>query len=113
MVQKRGRGRPIKSEIRQNIIDILHVLGSGYGYDVYKIYQEIFPKVTMRSIYYHLKKGTQTNEFKISEIKKEKGHFSWGGEVEKTYYALGPNAQPRDNERIKFATKKLKKFESE
>ncbi|MBL7055491.1 hypothetical protein ISS07_01105 [Candidatus Woesearchaeota archaeon] len=96
-----ARGRPTKSEIRQNIIELLYFMKEGYGYHIYKAYVAIFPKVTMRSIYYHLKKGITLGEFKISKIEKEKGEFSWGGEVEKTYYALGEQAKPSVDERVK------------
>jgi len=51
------KGRPVKSEIRQNIVEILYFMKQGYGYEIYKVYVAIFPKVTMRSIYYHLRKG--------------------------------------------------------
>ena len=67
------RGRPIKSQIRQNIIEILYFLKEGYAYQVYKIYRDVFPKVTMRSIYYHLNKGKSLGEFEISKVEKEKG----------------------------------------
>ncbi|RME77992.1 hypothetical protein D6774_02500 [Candidatus Woesearchaeota archaeon] len=73
----------------------------GYAYEIYKVYRDIFPPVTMRSIYYHLKKGVSTGEFIIKEIRKEKGDFSWGGEVEKIYYSLGPNAKPTMQEKVK------------
>lgn len=96
-----GRGRPIKSEIRQNIVEILYFMKEGYGYDIYKNYIAIFPKVTMRSIYYHLKKGTALVEFKVSRIGKEKGDYSWGPEAEKIYYSLGQNAKPTGNEKVK------------
>ncbi|MEA3430675.1 MAG: hypothetical protein U9R08_05360 [Nanoarchaeota archaeon] len=95
------RGRPVKSQIRQNIVEILYFLGNGYGYDIYKIYRDIFPKVTMRSIYYHLKKGIETGEVKIKTVKSEKGEYSWGGEAEKTYYALGEKAIPKMDNRVK------------
>ena len=95
------RGRPVKSEIRQNMVEILFYLKKTYGYDIYKVYIKIFPKVTLRSIYYHLKKGVALGELKIDSVEKEKGEFSWGGEVEKTYYALGENAKPTGNERVK------------
>ena len=95
------KGRPIKSEIRQNMIEILHFIHKAYGYEIYKTYVLIFPKVTMRSIYYHLKKGLSLGEFVVSKIEKEKGDYSWGGEAEKIYYALGPNAKPSGNDRVK------------
>lgn len=96
-----SRGRPLKSEIRQNIIEILYFMKKGYGYDIFKAYSQIFPKVTMRSIYYHLNKGSETGEFKVHEIKKEKGEYSWGSEAEKIFYALGKNASPKINLRVK------------
>ena len=65
-----GRGRPVKSQIRQNILEILHYLGKGYGYQISKVYNEIFPRVTQRVIYYHLKKGMQTKEISMIELKK-------------------------------------------
>ena len=95
------RGRPIRSEIRQNIIEILYFMKEGYGYEIYKAYIAIFPKVTMRSIYYHLKKGLALGEFKVSKVEREKGEYSWGGEAEKTYYGLGEKANASGNEKVK------------
>jgi len=95
------RGRPIKSEIRQNIVEILFFMKKGYGYEIYKAYVALFPKVTMRSIYYHLKKGVDLNEFKVEKIEKEKGDYSWGGEAEKIYYALDDKAKPVGNDKVK------------
>ncbi len=101
-----GRGRPVKSAIRQNIVEILNVKGDMYGYDIYRVYREIFPSITLRSIYYHLKKGVSTGEFIVKEVRKEKGNFSWGGETEKTYYALGPKAMPKGDNNVKDFFKK-------
>ncbi len=101
-----GRGRPVKSSIRQNIVEILNVNDSLYGYDIYRIYREVFPQVTLRSIYYHLKKGVSTGEFIVKEVKREKGDFSWGTETEKIYYSLGPKAQPKGDQRVKDHFKK-------
>jgi hypothetical protein len=95
------RGRPVKSEIRQNVVDILHYMKKGYGYDIYRTYVKVFPRCTLEVIYYHLKKGVSLGEFTIQQVKQEQGNFSWGPMVEKTYYALGPNAKPRVNERIR------------
>jgi hypothetical protein len=103
------RGRPVRSEIRQNIIEILFYLGKGYGYQICKLYQEIFPEVTQRSIYYHLKKGTQTKEININKVVEETGDFSWGNSVEKIYYELGDNAEPKGEKRVKKFLKKLGK----
>lgn len=98
---KRSKGRPVRSAIRTNIVEILHHGKKMYGYDVYKAYVNIFPRVTMRSVYYNLRKGLDTGEFEIESIKMEKGDYSWGGQAEKTYYKLGPNARAMGNQRVK------------
>ena len=102
------KGRPVKSEIRENMIEILFYIKEGYGYEIYKAYVAIFPKVTMRSIYYHLKKGLSLKEFKVSKVEKEKGDYSWGPEAEKTYYSLGENAKPVGNEKAREYFEKKK-----
>ena len=108
------RGRPVKSEIRQNIIEIVYFLKKGYGYDIYRHYKEIFPAVTMRVIYYHLKKGVDVGEFKINQVIKEEGDFSWGSTVEKTYYELGENAKPIMDNRVKeYFDKKVEQDKTE
>jgi hypothetical protein len=101
LVKNIARGRPSKSRIRQNIIEILFYLGEGYGYQLSKLYQEIFSQVTQRSIYYQLRKGLQTKEIAIHEIKKELGDISWATSVEKVVYTLGPDADPKGSTRIK------------
>ncbi len=103
------RGRPVKSQIRQNVIEILYYLGKGYGYQIAKIYNEIFPQVTQRSVYYHLKKGVLTKEIEIHKIEQEKGDFSWGQIVEKKYYCLGGKAEPKGEEKVKEFLKKIGK----
>jgi len=95
------RGRPTKSEIRQNMVEILAVKGQAYGYELAKIYNTIFPQCTRENVYYHLRKGVVLGEFIVKEIKEERGEYSWGPVVEKKYYALGPNAKPQGNERVK------------
>lgn len=108
-MEKKSRGRPIKSDIRQNMVDLLAYSGPTYGYEIYKHYIELFPRVTMRSIYYHLAKGLTIKEFKVDKVKKEKGDYSWGSDAEKIYYALGEKAEPKDSVRIKNYFSKLKK----
>ena len=103
-----AKGRPVKSEIRKNIVEILYFMKEGYGYEIYKAYVAIFPKVTMRSIYYHLRKGVDLNEFKVSKVEKEKGEYSWGPEAEKIYYSLENNAKPVGNEKAKEYFEKKK-----
>ena len=97
------RGRPAKSEIRQNVVDILGYMNHGYGYEIYKVYLEVFPKCTLEVLYYHLRKGVSLGEFEILKIKQEKGRYSWGPVVEKKYYKLGAKAVPRKNQLIKKA----------
>ena len=93
--------RLVGSIVRQNIVEILYFMKKGYGYEIHKIYLEIFPKISQRLVYYHLKKGLATNEFNNFDIKKEKGSYSWGEIVEKTYYCLGNKASPKVDSRIK------------
>ncbi len=95
------RGRPTGSSIRQNILEILYHLGRGYGYEIAKIYNGIFPQVTQRSIYYHLRKGLQTGEIAVHKVEREKGSFSWGDSVEKTYYMLSSMATPQGKAQVK------------
>lgn len=97
------------SAIRQNIVEILFFMKKGYGYDIFKAYAQIFPKPTLRVIYYHLKKGVELGEFKVSEIKQEKGDYSWGPQAEKIYYVLGPSAKPTSSLRVKKYFEKKKK----
>ena len=101
------RGRPILSEIRQNIIDILYFAGKLHGYEVYKVYLQLFPKCVQKSIYYNLKKGAALGEFEIEEIKQEQGNYSWGDSAKKVYYKVGKKAKPRINKKVKeFFSKK-------
>jgi hypothetical protein len=103
-----ARGRPVQSEIRQNIIDLLFVSGKMHGYDIYKHYLVLFPRCAQKSVYYNLKKGAALGEFEVEEIKEEKGDFSWGDSAKKVYYKLGKKASPRINKKIKeyFSKKK-------
>lgn len=103
------RGRPVGSKIRQNIIDMLYFLKQGYGYEIAEIYNQIFPKVTKRSIYYNLNRGTALGEFKILKIVKEEGDYSWGREAEKIYYTLGKNAKAKLLKKIKKRIDEIKK----
>lgn len=106
------RGRPIGSEIRQNIIELLFHMDKACGYNLYKIYCQIFPKCTQEVVYYHLRKGVLTNEFELEEVKQEKGTYSWGSTVEKKYYKLGHKADPKGDERVKNYFDSIKAFQS-
>ena len=101
-----ARGRPVFSQVRQNMIEIIAVKGKAYGYEIFKAYKDIFPAVTLRLMYYHLKKGVELGEFRLEKVVKEKGSFSWGGEVEKSYYSLGPKAEPKGDARVKKSIQK-------
>jgi len=83
------------------MIEILSHLGSAYGYQIYKVYKDLFPAVTLRLIYYHLRKGTELGEFEVAEVKKTKGEYSWGPEAEKIYYKLGAKAKPTADVNVK------------
>lgn len=108
MVNLVKKGRPIGSNIRQNLIDLLFVKGKAFGYELSKSYNKIFPKCTSRVIYYHLNKGVILGEFKVNKIVKEEGQFSWGSTVERIYYQLGEKAAPKDNEQVKLWLKEKK-----
>ncbi len=95
------RGRPLGSAVRQNIIEILAVAGELHGYEVYRVYKKLFPAVTLRAIYYHLKKGAATGELRVVGIRKQAGAYSWGGEVERIYYALGEQAVVKGNGKVR------------
>lgn len=95
-----ARGRPVGSEVRQHILDILFFLKAAYGYEIYKHYIQLFPKITLRLIYYHLRKGLDLDELSIDEIRQENGEYSWGKQAEKIYYSLGPQANPQPSQEV-------------
>lgn len=96
-----ARGRPVRSEIRQHIVDILHNMGKAYGYEIYKVYRQIFPKISLRTVYYHLQKGLDMGIFKVEEIQREEGDYSWGGTTERKYYSLASEAKPSGDHRVR------------
>ena len=103
------RGKRHGSQIRNNIIEILYFMKQGHGYSIYKIYRNLYPKATMRSVYYDLKAGERLGEFVIKGIENERGEYSWGAQAEKVYYSLGPNARPKGEFKVKeyFEREKL------
>ena len=101
-----ARGRPNGSQIRQNVIEILAVSGPLHGYRLSKLYNEIFAPVTQRSVYYHLRKGVLTKEIVVDKVVQEKGEYSWGSVVEKTYYDLGPEARVNGSDRVRNVLKR-------
>lgn len=101
------RGRPLHSEIRQHLVEILAVSGPAYGYQLHKWYCEIFPACTRENVYYNLKKGLELGVFDIAEVRQEKGDYSWGKVVEKKYYKVGPKAEPRGDAKVKDFFEKM------
>ena len=95
------RGRPAESQIRNNIAELLFALGEAYGYDLYKVYLKVFGRVSLRSVYYHLNKGKELGEFRVSGVKIIEGDYSWGTGVKRILYSLGDNAKPKANVEIK------------
>jgi DNA-binding PadR family transcriptional regulator len=85
---KQPPGRPTGSIVRNNIIGLLSREGPMHGYELYQKYIEEYPQVTMRLIYYHLKKGVSLGELKIHKIEKKKGEYSWGTEVQNIVYTV-------------------------
>lgn len=95
------RGRPTNSQIRKNLVDLLYFLRQGYGYQLYKKYLSVFDqKVNIRSIYYHLNKGVELGEFQVSTVEEVSGDYSWGDQVKRVVFSLGPNASPRNSPEI-------------
>jgi hypothetical protein len=89
--------------------EIIAAMKKAYGYEIFAAYRELFPKVTLRLIYYHLKKGVSLGEFKVHKVVAEKGNYSWGPEAEKIYYSLGAEAKLKGDPRVqKYFEKKRK-----
>ena len=101
------RGRLPGSVIRDNIVDLLNVLGESHGYDIYRHYKKLFATASLRSIYYHLKKGTELGVFEFTGVEKVEGDFSWGSGVERRKFKLGANARPKAEAKLKESVKKL------
>jgi hypothetical protein len=108
-----ARGRPLKTELREKIASILNQVGQSYGYEIYKRYQDVFGKISLRNLYYNIKKGTQLGEFIIIDIRQEIGNFTWGGATQHIYYTLGPYARLyQTTERQRELLAKLPKTDS-
>ena len=95
-----SRGRPLGSEVRRNIIDILKHMGKAYGYQIHKVYKEIFTPVTLRTIYYHLNKAQKLGLVKVENIQTTDGSYSWGTTAVKRFYSLTNKANPRNNKSV-------------
>ena len=102
------RGRPAGSPVRQNITELLSQFGELHGYEAYKHYVRLFPKVSMRAIYYSLRNGVKKVHFKIAKVEKLAGSYSWGPEAQRVYYALGEAAKPAGDIRVRKYFDELK-----
>ncbi len=76
--------------MRKRIGVLLDKINYSYGYEIYKLYKELFGDTKIRNVYYNLKKGVIEGEFVLIEVKKEFGNYTWGGETERVYYTTGP-----------------------
>jgi len=103
------RGREVGSQIRDNLIELLYFIGESYGYDLYKVYLKVYGRVSLRSVYYHLNKGKELGEFKVSGVKIIEGDYSWGTGVKRILYSLGDNARPKASVEIKQKIDTLQK----
>ncbi|MBI2041124.1 MAG: hypothetical protein HYT16_03395 [DPANN group archaeon] len=105
MIDMGKRGRLPGSQIRDNLIEILNVLGEAHGYELYKHYRKLFGVCSLRSVYYHLKKGAELGVFEHKGIEKLQGDFSWGSTVERRKFALGSAAKPKQEAKVRAALK--------
>jgi len=105
--KQKGRGRPTKSLIRDRMQQIVDALGKAYGYEVYKIYTKVFETVSIRSMYYHFKRGVELGEFVGAGQKQEKGPYTWGRESTHIYYSLGDAASHKANTELQKQVKEL------
>jgi hypothetical protein len=94
------KGRPLGSNVRDRIINILYQYRNLHGYGIHKVYEDIFGDVSRRLIYYHLDKGVEIGSVELAGTKEEEGNYSWGDTVQQKHYRLGPNAEPSYDERI-------------
>lgn len=91
------RGRKPGSVIRQNVVEILAHMKSAYAYQISKVYMRVYPKVEIRSIYYHLRKGLALREFSIDKVKTASSPDGTG----QIFYTLGPDAKPKGDPKVK------------
>jgi len=99
------RGRPRKSLIRERMQTIVDALGVTYGYEIYKVYQDAYTSVDLRSMYYHLRKGLVLEEFEEVGVQEVKGEFTWGDTSIRKYYILGPAAKERADDGLHIVVK--------
>ena len=96
-----GRGRPKGSRTRDHVGEILSVIERGTGYDVYRIFRDVYGPITSRAIYYNLHQGVLLDQFEYDGVTVESGEYSWGGKAEKKYYKPGRKAKHAVDDELK------------
>jgi hypothetical protein len=86
--------RKAGSPIRTNIICILAALKKANGYQIYKVYKQLYAPCSLRVIYYHLQRGVQYGLFVIDSVVETKGSYSWGTTSQQAFYRLEPSVKP-------------------
>jgi len=99
------RGRIVGSVIRDNIVELLYFMEKSHAYELAKTYKKVFGPISIRSVYYNLKKGLELNVFEVRDIQKVEGNFSWGT----TAHGLTNNAAPKADPKLKEILTKLGK----
>ncbi len=103
-------GRPSKSVVRDNLMELLFVFGKLTAYDAHKHYIKLFAKTSRRNVYYQLQKGCDTGLFDKEQV-TEKGDYSWGTESKKVYYTLKTKEGLQLNKNIVDYYKNYKKLQ--
>ncbi|MBS3064184.1 MAG: hypothetical protein J4472_00015 [DPANN group archaeon] len=101
------RGRVVGSVIRDNIIELLYCMEKSHAYELAKTYKKVFGPISIRSVYYNLKKGLEIGVFEVKEIQKVEGNFSWGTTAQRICYGLTNKAAPKADPKLKDILNKL------
>lgn len=102
-------GRPPRSIVREQLAELLFIIGKLSAYDAHKHYIHIFGVATQRNIYYQLRRGVELGIFRVEDVVEEKGEYSWGDTTRKIYYSLTSQAQPQLNTKVKIYVDSLDK----
>ena len=85
------KGRPTRSIIRDNLINLIKTNPGLAGYDYFKLYLSYYPKCTLRSIYYHLDKAVSLGDLTYS-VDETKRSISGQNKI----YSPGSSVTPKD-----------------
>ena len=82
-----------------------------YGYEIYKVYKEVYGDVLLRSIYYNLKKALEEGSIEVKKVVGVLGDFTWGPETDRVYYVVKKDVEMSKEEmnEIKKALRAHKK----